>query len=224
MLSFRATFCTAVTEKPICGVSAVKHGAARRNRHHKKVPSLFLRRILWFFWNGARRLTVGKWDLCSLNRVQQEEECVYGITHQNIRKQSKPNQKRARPLFLRKISALPHSNTKPTRTIPRPTALIKKCFHRGVFHILTFPHPDQEAALSTSNRWIHCPDHWRRIQPEMNMWTAGEKRLQLLFIPPCSSFFSWFGSPLKTKSLKLNISVYLQRWGHTDLHDHSTLD
>lgn len=44
MMSFRATFCTAVNEKPICGVLAVKHGAARRNRH-KKVPSLFLGRI-----------------------------------------------------------------------------------------------------------------------------------------------------------------------------------
>lgn len=45
MMSFRATFCTAVNEKPICGVSAVKHGAARRNGHPKKVPSLFLGRI-----------------------------------------------------------------------------------------------------------------------------------------------------------------------------------
>lgn len=194
-MSFRATFCTAVTEKPILWCLSCQTWCSTKKPSPQEGSDFVSRENLWFFWNGARRLPVGKWDLCSLNRVQQEEESVYGIAHQNIRKQSKQNQKRARPLFSRKISALPHSNAKPTRTIPRPTALIKKCFHRGVFHILTFPHPDQEAALSTSNRWIHCPDHWRRIQPEMNMWTTGEKRLQLLFIPPCSSFFSWFGTP-----------------------------
>lgn len=103
------------------------------------------------------------------------------IQQQNTRKQSQRNPtKWAQSLFRHKISALPHPTTKPIRRILRLTLPLKKknCFPWGVLHILTFPHPDQEAALSTRNRWILSTVRWRLIQSEIKSSTLLRSRIE----------------------------------------------
>lgn len=68
-------------------------------------------------------------------------------------------------------SATSHHKTHPEDIKTDSSAKKKNCFPWGVLHILTFPHPDQEAALSTRNRWILSTVRWRLIQSEMKSST-----------------------------------------------------
>lgn len=69
----------------------------------------------------------------------------------------------------------------------------KKNKKNGLLHILTFPHPDQEAALSTRNRWILSTVRW--IHSEMRSSTLLWSRIESSLI--CFTILYFYSSLFK---------------------------